>query len=132
MLMAEKAGDGLSRRERQIMDILYRRGRASVTDVLADLPDPPSDSAVRTLLGILEQKGHVQREETGLRRYTFRPAHPRARAARTALRRILQTFFDDSAEKAIVALLDVSDTRLSPQELDHLVRLIEQARKRGS
>jgi predicted transcriptional regulator len=129
--MAETAGDGLSRRERQIMDILYRRGRASVTDVLADMPDPPSDSAVRALLRILEQKGHVRREEVGTRRYVFRPARPRDSAARTALRRILRTFFDDSAEKAVVALLDVSNTKLSQQELDHLVRLIEQARQKG-
>jgi predicted transcriptional regulator len=130
--MTKRVGDGLSRRERQIMDILYHRGRASVMEVAADMPDPPSDSAVRTLLGILEQKGHVQREEVGVRRYAFRPARPRASAARSALRRILQTFFDNSAEKAIIALLDVSDTKLSSHELDRLVRLIEEARERGS
>jgi predicted transcriptional regulator len=129
--MAETAGDGLSRRERQIMDILYQRGRASVTEVLADLPDPPTDSAARALLRILEQKGHVKRVAVGNRRYAFRPAHPRQNAARVALRRILRTFFDDSAEKAVVALLDASNTKLSEQELDRLVRLIEQARKKG-
>jgi BlaI family penicillinase repressor len=129
--MAETTSDGLSRRERQIMDILYRRGRASVTEVLADMPDPPSDSAARALLRILEQKGHVRREEIGTRRYIFRPERPRDSAARTALKRILRTFFDDSAEKAVVTLLDVSDTKLSQQELDRLVRLIEQARKKG-
>jgi predicted transcriptional regulator len=129
--MVETAGDGLSRRERQILDILYRRGRASVTDVLADMPDPPSDSAARALLRILEQKGHVTREEVGARRYVFRPARPRDSAARAALKRVLSTFFDGSAEKAVVTLLDVSDTKLSPQELDRLVRLIEQARKKG-
>jgi predicted transcriptional regulator len=129
--MAETAGDGLSRRERQILDILYRRGRATVTDVLADMPDPPSDSAARALLRILEQKGHVTREEVGARRYAFRPARPRDSAARAALKRVLSTFFDGSAEKAVIALLDVSDTKLSPQELDRLVRLIELARKKG-
>jgi predicted transcriptional regulator len=129
--MAQIASDGLSRRERQIMDILYRRGRASVTEVLADMPDPPSDSAARALLRILEQKGHVRREEIGNRRFVFRPARPRDSAARTALKRILRTFFDDSAEKAVVALLDVSNTKLSQQELDRLVGLIEQAREKG-
>src|SRR3954452_14686193 len=111
--MAETAGDGLSRRERQILDILYRRGRASVTEVVAELAGPPSDSAVRALLRILEQKGHVAREEVGTRRYVFRPVRPRDSAARTALRRILRTFFDDSAEKAVLTLLDVSNTRLA-------------------
>lgn len=129
--MAKTTGDGLSRRERQIMDILYQRGQASVTEVLADMPDPPSDSAARALLRILEQKGHVRREEVGTRRYVFRPIRPKDSAARTALKRILSTFFDNSAEKAVVTLLDVSDTKLSPQEVDRLVRLIEQARKKG-
>jgi predicted transcriptional regulator len=129
--MAETAGDGLSRRERQILDILYRRGRASVADVLADLPDPPSDSAARALLRILEQKGHAKREEVGPRRFVFRPARPRDSAARAALKRVLNTFFDNSAEKALVTLLDVSNTKLSRHELDRLTRLIEQARKKG-
>jgi BlaI family transcriptional regulator, penicillinase repressor len=129
--MAQTAGDGLSRRERQILDILYRRGRASVTEVIEDMPDPPSDSAVRALLRILEQKQHVTREEVGNRRYVFRPARPRESAGRTALRRVLRTFFDDSAEKAVLTLLDVSNTKLSQQDLDRLVRLIEQARKKG-
>jgi predicted transcriptional regulator len=129
--MAETAGDGLSRRERQILDILYRRGRASVTEVVAELADPPSDSAVRALLRILEQKGHATREEVGTRRYVFRPVRPRDSAARTAMKRILRTFFDDSAEKAVLTLLDVSNTRLAQPEIDRLVRLIEQARKKG-
>jgi predicted transcriptional regulator len=129
--MAEAAGDGLSRRERQIMDILYARGRASVTEVLEGMADPPSDSAVRALLRILEQKGHVKREEIGNRRFDFRPARPRNSAARGALKRILRTFFDDSAEKAVVALLDVSNTKLSEQELDHLRQLIKEAQDKG-
>jgi predicted transcriptional regulator len=129
--MAETAGEGLSRRERQIMDILYARGRASVAEVMANMADPPSDSAVRALLRILENKGHAMREEVGNQRYIFRPAHPRDSAARGALKRILRTFFDDSAEKAIVALLDASNTKLSQAELSRLLRLIEQAKKKG-
>jgi predicted transcriptional regulator len=129
--MSESTGTGLSRRERQILDILYRRGRASVTDVVADMADPPSDSAARALLRILEQKGHVKREEIGPRRYLFRPAQPRQSAARAALRRVLNTFFDNSAEKALVALLDVSNTKLPPEDLDRLVRLVEQSRRKG-
>jgi predicted transcriptional regulator len=129
--MAESAGDKLSRRERQIMDILYRRGQASVAEVTAEMSDPPTDSAARTLLGILEEKGHVKREEIAPRRYVFRPAHTRDRAARSALKRVLSTFFDDSAEKAVVALLDASDTKLPQSELDRLVRLIERSRKEG-
>jgi predicted transcriptional regulator len=129
--MAEAAGDGLSRRERQIMDILYRRGQATVTEVLADMPDPPSDSAARALIRILEEKGHVTREETAPRRFVFRPARPRQTAGRAALKRVLRTFFDDSAEKAVVTLLDVSNTKLSPEAIEQVVRLIEQARKKG-
>jgi predicted transcriptional regulator len=129
--MAGTTGDALSRRERQIMDILYARGRASVTHVLQAMPDPPSDSAVRALLRILERKGHVRRDEIGNHRYVFRPTRPRDSAARTALKRILQTFFQGSAEKAVVALLDASNTRLSQPELDRLLRLIEQAQKKG-
>jgi BlaI family penicillinase repressor len=129
--MAEQASDGLSRRERQIMDILYHRGRASVTEVMADMPDPPTDSAARALLRILEQKGHVRREEIAPRRFVFRPAQRRDSAARTALKRVLRTFFDNSAEKAVVTLLDVSNTKLPQQDLDRLVSLIEQARKKG-
>jgi predicted transcriptional regulator len=130
--MAESAGDGLSRRERQIMDILYRRGQATVTEVLADMPDPPSDSAARALIRILEEKGHVIREETAPRRFLFRPARPRQTAGRAALKRVHRTFFDDSAEKAVVTLLDVSNTKLSPEALEQVVRLIEQARRKGS
>jgi predicted transcriptional regulator len=129
--MAEATGEGLSRRERQIMDILYRRGQATVTEILAEMTDPPSDSAARALVRILEQKGHVTRAETGPRRFAFRPARPRQSAARAALRRVLRTFFDDSAEKAVVTLLDVANTRLSPQALEQVVRLIEQARQKG-
>lgn len=120
----------LSRRERQIMDIIYRRGEASVADVLADLPDPPSYSAVRALLGILMTKGHVMYRRAGLR-YVYRPTHPRGKAARSALRRMVETFFDGSAEKAVAALLDLSAADLSNDELKRLTKLIEAARKKG-
>jgi predicted transcriptional regulator len=128
--MSEGGGEGLSRRERQIMDVVYRRGRATAAEVLAELSDPPSYSAVRALLRILEGKGHLRHEKAGSR-YVFRPARSRERAARSALKRVLRTFFDGSAEKAVVALLDVSDAKLPQPELDRLVRLIEQAKKEG-
>lgn len=130
--MAETASDGLSRRERQIMDILYSRPRSTVAEVTKGMSDPPSDSSVRALLRILEQKGHVKRESIGNHRFVFRPTRPRESAARSALKRILDTFFRGSAEKAVVALLDVSNTKLSPQELDRLLRLIDQAQKKGA
>jgi predicted transcriptional regulator len=120
----------LSRRERQIVDILYSQGRATAAEVQAALPDPPSYSAVRAMLRILEEKGHVRHEQDGPR-YVYLPTMGRDRAKRNALRHVLQTFFDGSAEQAISALLDESDTRLSDRELDRLARLIDQARGTG-
>ena len=120
----------LSRRERQIMDVIYRRGRASAADVVADLDDPPSYSAVRALLRILEDKGHLRHESEG-GKYVYTPTRPREHAGRSALRRVLQTFFDNSAEKAVAALLDLHDSELSRADLDRLAHLIEQARKEG-
>ena len=120
----------LSRRERQIMDVLYARGRATVQEVLADLPDPPSYSAVRALLRVLEDKGHVHHEEEGPR-YVFLPVVAREKARRSALRRVLETFFDGSTEQAVAALLDLQSSQLDPQELDRLARLIDKARKEG-
>src|SRR5262249_23083159 len=98
---------------------------------MADMTDPPSDSAVRALLRILENKGHARREEVGNQRYVFRPARPRDSAARGALERILRTFFDDSPAKAGVAPLDASHLELSQSELGRLLRLSEQAKKKG-
>jgi predicted transcriptional regulator len=121
----------LSRRERQIIDILYSHGRATAADVQAALPDPPSYSAVRAMLRILEEKGHVRHEQDGPR-YVYLPTVARDRAKRTALRHVLQTFFDGSAEQAISALLDGSDRRLSDGELDRLAKLIDQARRSGA
>ena len=129
--MKKDPGTSLSRRERQIMDILYRRGRASVAEVLKDLPDPPSYSAVRAMLRVLEEKGHIRHEEQALR-YVFTPTVPREKAKRAALRRLLDTFFDGSAERAVAALLDGSAAQLSPEELDRLAQLIEKARKEGA
>ena len=127
--MSGPEGD-LSRRERQIMDVLYARGRATVQEVLADLPDPPSYSAVRALLRGLEDKGHVIHEEDGPR-YVFLPVVAREKARRSALRRVLETYFDGSTEQAVAALLDLQSSQLDPQELDRLARLIEKARREG-
>jgi BlaI family transcriptional regulator, penicillinase repressor len=120
----------LSRRERQILDILYQHGRATAAEVQAALPEPPSYSAVRALLRILEDKGHVRHEQDGPR-YVYVPTLGRENAKRSALRHILQTFFDGSTEQAISALLDDSSAKLSRAELDRLARLIESARKSG-
>lgn len=120
----------LSRRERQILDILYQRGQATAADVQAALPDPPSYSAVRALLRILEDKGHVRHQQDGPR-YVYLPTVARDNAKRSAMRHMLKTFFDGSPEQAISALLDDASTKLSPAELDRLARLIEDARKSG-
>jgi predicted transcriptional regulator len=120
----------LSRRERQILDILYKNGRSTAAEVQAALPEPPSYSAVRALLRILEDKGHVRHEQDGPR-YVYLPTVARDNAKRSALRHILQTFFDGSAEQAISALLDESSAKLSSAELDRLARLIDGARKSG-
>jgi BlaI family transcriptional regulator, penicillinase repressor len=120
----------LSRRERQILDILYERGQATAADVQAALPEPPSYSAVRALLRILEDKGHVKHQQDGPR-YVYLPTVGRDNAKRSAMRHMLKTFFDGSAEQAISALLDENSSRLSPAELDRLARLIDTARKSG-
>src|SRR5438874_464795 len=120
----------LSRRERQILDILYQRGQATAADVQGALPEPPSYSAVRALLRILEEKGHVRHQQDGPR-YVYVPTIARDNAQRSALRHILQTFFDGSTEQAISALLDDSSAKLSPAELDRLARMIDTARKSG-
>src|SRR5262245_28156450 len=107
----------LSRRERQIMDILYRRGRASAAEVMDELPGEPSYSTVRTQLRVLEEKGHVHHEEQGLR-YVYVPEVPRHAARKSALRHLVDTFFDGSTEKAVAALLGGEGSRLSEDELD--------------
>jgi predicted transcriptional regulator len=120
----------LSRRERQILDILYRQGQATAAEVQSGLPEPPSYSAVRALLRILEEKGHVRHQQDGPR-YVYLPTVALENAKRSALRHMLRIFFDGSAEQAISALLDDASARLSLEELDRLARLIEDARKSG-
>src|SRR5215469_151353 len=114
--MADRAEPGLSRRERQIMEIVYARGEASAADVHAALPDAPSYTAVRTLLRILEEKGHLKHRQEGLK-YIYAPSRSRKHAGRSAFRRILETFFEGSLEKAVAAYLSDSATDLSPEEL---------------
>jgi BlaI family penicillinase repressor len=121
----------LSRRERQIIDILYAQGQGTAAEVQAALPDPPSYSAVRAMLRILEDKGHVRHEQDGPR-YVYVPTVARDNAKRSALRHVLRTFFDGSAEQAISALLDESSTRMSDAELDRLARMIDHARRSGA
>jgi predicted transcriptional regulator len=122
---------GLSRRERQIMDILYRRGRATAADVREDLPGDPSDSTVRTQLRVLEAKGHVRHEEEGLR-YVYIAAVSRHAARRSALRHVVETFFDGSAERVVGALLGGEGARVSAEELERIATLVEKARKGGA
>ena len=122
---------GLSRRERQIIDILYTQGRGTAAEVQAALPDPPSYSAVRAMLRILEEKGHVRHEQDGPR-YVYLPTLARDNAKRSAMRHMLRTFFDGSAEQAISALLDDSSTKMSDVELDRLAKMIHEARRTGA
>lgn len=121
----------LSRRERQIIDILYARGRGTAAEVLAALPDPPSYSAVRAMLRILEEKGHVRHEQDGPR-YVYLPTVARDNAKRSALRHMIRTFFEGSTEQAISALLDDASTKMSDTELDRLARMIDEARRSGA
>lgn len=129
--MTKQTHNDLSRRERQIVDILYANGRATAAEVQAALPEPPSYSAVRAMLRILEEKGHVRHEQDGPR-YVYVPTVARDNAKRSALRHVLQTFFDGSAEQAISALLDDRAAQLSDSELDRLADLIKQARHTGA
>src|ERR1041385_192803 len=105
--MTQPSQDPLSRRERQVMDILYARGQASVSEVLEAMEDPPSYSAVRALMNVLVRKGHLKHRQEGLR-YVYTPTHPRKLAARSALERTVRTFFDGSAERAAAALIDMA------------------------
>ncbi len=118
----------LTRRERQIMDVLYKLERATVGQVLAKLADKPSYSTVRAQLRVLEEKGHVRHEEHGLR-YVYIPAVPRDVARRSALRHLVETFFEGSTESAVAALLGGEISRISSEELDRLSRLIAKSRK---
>jgi BlaI family transcriptional regulator, penicillinase repressor len=121
---------GLSRRERQIMDILFQRGKASASEVREVMEDAPSYSAVRAMLRVLEEKGHVRHQEEGLR-YVYLPTVAKEKAKRAAVKHMLDTFFNGSPEQIVAALLDVSSTELTKDELDRMAAMIEKARKEG-
>jgi predicted transcriptional regulator len=128
--MASHDPNKLSRRERQIMDVLFRRRKATAAEILHDLPDPPSYSAVRWHLRTLEEKGHVRHRAEDLR-YAYMPVAPRQAAMHGALRHLVATFFEGSASQAVAALLDTHSADLTPEELNHLSKLIEKAKREG-
>ncbi|MCI0487134.1 MAG: BlaI/MecI/CopY family transcriptional regulator [Blastocatellia bacterium] len=128
--MARRSHTHLSRRERQIMDIIYQRGQATAAEVMENLPSPPGYSAVRAMLRLLEEKGYLKHQQDGPR-YIYLPTLSREKARQSALKQMLQTFFDGSTEEAVAALLDISRSRLTDEELDRLSQLIEEARKEG-
>ena len=120
----------LSRRERQIMDIVYAHGEATVTQVVGAMADPPSRTTVRTLMRILEQKGHLKHRKAG-REFVYQPTKPRGRAGRSALRRVVEVFFGGSIERAVAAHMADPGAKLSPEELDRLAELIRRVRREG-
>jgi predicted transcriptional regulator len=128
--MAKDGHKTLSRRERQIMDILYRQGKASANDVRDAMPDAPSYSAVRAMLRVLEEKGHVRHGEEALR-YVYVPTVARDTARRSALRHMVSTFFEGSVEETVAALLDLSAAKLASEDLARISAMIETARKQG-
>ena len=128
--MADSLANRLSRRERQIMDVLYQLGEATAAEVQERLPEPPSYSAVRAMLRILEDKGHIRHHEDGPR-YVFAPVVARDTAQRSAVRHLLRTFFDGSVEDAMAALLDGAERKLSRDEIDRMSQLIEQRKREG-
>jgi predicted transcriptional regulator len=128
--MAKAIHTNLTRRERQIMDILYRRGRATAGEVMQDLTGEPNYSTVRTQLRVLEEKGHVRHEEHGLR-YVYSPTVPRSAVRQSALRHLIDTFYDGSTEKVVAALLGVEGSKLSKEELARIAEMVEKARKGG-
>ena len=122
---------GMSRRERQIMEILYRRGQASVSEVRAAMNDAPSYSAVRAMLRVLKDKGHVKHQAEGLK-YMYRPVVNHEKAKRSALKSLVDTFFNDRPDEVVAALLDVSSRRLTAEELDRMAAMINEARREGN
>jgi len=128
--MAAKSHIHLSRREQQIMDIVYQRGRASVAEVHKAMPHPPSYSAVRATMRILEEKGHLKHRKVG-NKYIYLPTRSRREASHSALQRLLRTFFDGEPEQAVAALFDGSEPALSEQQISRLVELIKKIRKEG-
>jgi len=119
----------VSRRERQIMGVIYRLGRATAVEVAGNLPDPPSPTAVRTMLRILEEKGHLRHERDGTR-HVYSPTVPRDEARRSVLSDVIHTFFNGSPEQAMATLLDLSPAELTDRDLSRMLHLIEQARQR--
>ena len=128
--MAMVTKSHLTRRERQIMDIIYRLGRATAHEVLEHLPDAPSYSAVRALLRLLEERGHVRHVQEGPK-YVYLPAVARSSARKSALAHVVRTFFDGSVEQAVATLVDSSRAKLSREELDRIADLIDKAKKEG-
>ena len=126
--MPKTLHSALSRRERQIMDIIYKRGRATAGEVMDELPGQTHYSTVRTQLRVLEEKGHVQHEDDGLR-FVYLPAVPRATARKSALRHLVDTFFDGSVEQVVAAVLGGEAARLSEQDLKRIAELVAQTRK---
>lgn len=122
--------EGLGARERQIMDTIYQLGEASVSDILAKLPDPPSYSSVRTMVRLLETKGLLRHRQNGTK-YIYRPAHSREAAKRRALKHLMQTFFAGSATDAVAAILHPSVARLTDDDIQRLEQLIQEARQKG-
>lgn len=122
--------DPLTRREREIMDVLHRRGRATAQEVLDDLAEPPSYSAVRTFLRLLEERGHVRHVQEGPR-YVYMPTVERRDAQRSALAHLVETFFDGSVENAVATLVESSKPKLSREELDRIAALLAKAKKEG-
>jgi BlaI family transcriptional regulator, penicillinase repressor len=128
--MSEPELPSLTRRERQIMDVLFTRGRATAAEILTDIPDAPSNSAMRTLLRVLEEKGHVRHEEVG-RVYFYEPTVSRDSAARSALRHVIDTFFEGSVEDVVSTMLKLRRRKLEAGEAERLSRMIEDAAKKG-
>ena len=126
----ERANNGFSRREREIMNALYRLGRASAAEIREQILDPPTYTAIRTLLSILERKGHIRHESDGTR-YIYMPQVGREQMGRRAMDSLLKTFFDNSVERAVTAMLTRSDADISREDLDRLSRLIDKARREG-
>ena len=125
-----ESNEGLSRRERQILDVIYRLGKASAADIREELPDPPTYTAVRTLLGILQEKGHVKFQSDGTR-YIYEPVVPREEMAKSVMDGVLQTFFGGSIERVVSTLIDSEESNVTPEQLDRLAEIIAEARKEG-
>ena len=130
MMSKKGKAEGLSRRERQILDTIYRLGKASAAEIREALPDPPTYTAVRTHLGILQEKGHVKFESDGTR-YIYEPVVPREEMAKSVMNGVLQTFFGGSIERVVSTLIDSEESAITPEQLDRIAQIIEEARKEG-